>query len=51
MALKKKSFFTIPLLMKSFIDIEAFPTIPHLIDEVSNFKKFIEKGIILQVLH
>ena len=38
MALKKESFPTIPLLMKSFMDVEAVPTIPHLIKEVPNFK-------------
>ena len=45
MALKKESFPTIPLLMKSFMDVEAVPTIPHLIEEVPNFKKLIEDGI------
>ena len=45
MALKKVSFPTIPLLMKSFMDVEVVPTIPHLIEEVPNFKKFIENGI------
>ena len=45
MALKKESFPTIPLLMKSFMDIETISTIPHLIEEVPNFKKFIENGI------
>ena len=45
MTLKKESFPTILLLMKSFMDVEAVPTIPHLIEEVPNFKKFIENGI------
>ena len=45
MALKKESFSTIPLLMKSFMDVEAILTIPHLIEEVPDFKKFIEDGI------
>ena len=45
MALEKESFPTISLFMKSIMDIEAIPTIPHLIEEVPNFKKFIEKGI------
>ena len=45
MALKKESFPTILLLMKSFMDIETVPTIPHLIEKVPNFKKFIENGI------
>ena len=44
-ALKKESFPTILLLMKSFMDIKAIPTILHLIKEVPNFKKFIENGI------
>ena len=48
MALKKESFPTIPLLMKSFMDIEAVPTILHLIKEVPKFKKFIENGIVVQ---
>ena len=42
MKLKKENFSTIPLLMKSFMDVEAIPTIPHLIEEVANFKGFIE---------
>ena len=45
MALKKESFPTVPLLMKSFMDLEVVSTIPHLIEEVSDFKKFIENSI------
>lgn len=45
MALKKEDFPTIPLLMKSFMDNEAVPTIPHLIEEVPDFKSFISDGI------
>ena len=45
MALKKESFLTILLLMKLFMNVEAIPTIPCLIEEVPNFKKFIEDGI------
>ena len=41
MALRKESFPTIPLLMKSFMKNETVPTIPHLIQEVPDFKKFI----------
>ena len=33
------------MLMKSFMDVEAVPTIHHLIEEVPDFKKFIEDGI------
>ena len=45
MALKKESFPTIPMLMKSFMDVKAVPTIPYLIEEVPDFKKFIEENI------
>ena len=41
MALKKESFSTVPLLMKSFMDVESILTIPHLIEEVADFKGFI----------
>ena len=41
MALQKESFPTIPLLMKSFMKNETILTIPHLIQEVPAFKKFI----------
>ena len=41
MSLKKESFPTIPLLMKSLINLELVPTIPHLIEEVPNFKGFV----------
>jgi hypothetical protein len=45
MALKKEYFPTIPLLMKSFMEVESIPTIPHLIEEVPNFKGFIAEHI------
>ena len=48
MAPKKESFSTIPLLMKSFMDVEAIPTIHHLIEEVLDFKKFIEDDIAME---
>ena len=41
MALRKESFPTIPLFMKSFMKNETVSTIPHLIQEVLDFKKFI----------
>ena len=34
MLLKKENFPTIPALMKSFMNMESIPTIPHLIEEV-----------------
>ena len=45
MALKKQSVPTISLLMKSFMDVEAVPTILHLIKEIPDFKKLIKDGI------
>ena len=45
---KKESFPTIPLPMKSFMDVDAVPTVPHLIEEVPNFQKFIEDGIAME---
>jgi len=41
MQLKKENFPTIP----SFMDVDSMPTIPHLIEEVPNFKAFIEGSI------
>lgn len=45
MQLKKENFPTIPSLMKSFMDVDSVPTIPHLIEEVPDFKSFIEDSI------
>jgi hypothetical protein len=45
MLLKKDSFPTIPLLMKSFMEVESIPTIPHLIEEVPDFKGLIARCI------
>ena len=45
MLLRKENFPTIPLLMKSFMDVESIPTIPHLVEEVPDFKGFIEGSI------
>ena len=45
-ALRKESFPTIPLLMKSFMKNETVPTIAHLIQEVPDFKKFIADWIL-----
>ena len=46
MALRKESFPTIPLLMKSFMKNETVSTISHLIQEVPDFKKFIADWIL-----
>ena len=40
--LRRMDYPTLPLLMKSFMDIESQPVILHLIEEVPNFKKFVE---------
>jgi hypothetical protein len=45
MSLKKESFPTILLLIKSFMDVELVPTISHLIEEVPDFKRFIARYI------
>jgi hypothetical protein len=33
---------TLPMLMKSFMDVEKHHVIPHLIEEVPNFKAFVD---------
>jgi hypothetical protein len=40
-SLRKENFPTIPLLMKSFMEVESVPTILYRIEEVPNFKGFI----------
>ena len=40
--LRGTDYPTLPLLMKSFMDTESQLVIPHLIEEVPNFKKFVE---------
>ena len=40
--LKTRDYPTVPLLMKSFMDCETEPVIPHLIGEVPDFKSFVE---------
>jgi hypothetical protein len=41
MMLRKDNFPTIPLLMKSFMEVESISIILHLIKEVPDFKGFI----------
>ena len=45
MRLQKHDYPTMPLLMKSFMDGESIPMIPHLIKEVPDFKGFIDTFI------
>ena len=40
--LKTRDYPTVPLLMKSFMDCETELVIPHLIEEVPDFKSFVE---------
>ena len=46
MQLKKETFPTLPSLMKSFMDVDFIPTVPHLIEEVPDFKAFIEGSLL-----
>ena len=41
--LRETDYPTLPLLMKSFMDTKSRPVIPHLIEEVPDFKKFVER--------
>ena len=45
MKLREEHFPTIPLLMKSYMNLENVPVIPHMIKEVSDFKALIEPYI------
>ena len=40
--LRGTDYSTLPSLMKSFMDTESQPVISHLIEEVPDFKKFVE---------
>ena len=40
--LRENDYPTLPMLMKSFMDVETKPVIPHLIKEVPNFKAFVD---------
>jgi hypothetical protein len=42
---RKNDYPTLPTLMKSFMDAETEPIIPHLIEEVPNFKAFVDEWI------
>ena len=42
MKLHEEDFPTIHLLMKSYMDLDHMPLIPHMIEEVPNFKAFIK---------
>ena len=46
MKLHEEDFPTIPLLMKSYMDLDNVPVIPHLIEEVPDFKSFIKPFIL-----
>ena len=40
--LKSKDYPTLPKLMKSFMECESYPVIPHFIEEVPDFKSFVD---------
>ena len=40
--LKTNNYLTVPRLMKSFMECEAHPVIPHFIEEVPDFKRFVD---------
>ena len=42
MKLHEEDFPTILLLMKSYMDLDNVPVIPHIIEEILNFKAFIK---------
>ena len=41
MKLRQSDYPTISLLMKLFMDVDKIPVIPHLVEEVPDFKEFI----------
>lgn len=45
MRLREKDYPTLPLLMQSYMDMEEDAMIPHLVEEVPNFKAFIKPYI------
>ena len=45
MKLHENDYLTMPLLMKSFMDLDTTPIIPSLIEEVPDFKAFIQNCI------
>ena len=44
--LKTNNYPTVPRLMKSFMDCETHPVIPHLIEEVPDFKRFVQRYLV-----
>ena len=42
MKLHEEDFSTIPLFVKSYMDLDDVPVIPHMIEEISNFNVFIK---------
>ena len=45
MKLREENILAIPLLKKSYMDLDNVPIIPHMIEEVPDFKAFIEPYI------
>lgn len=51
MKLNEEKFSTISLLMKSYIDLNNTPVIPHMIEEIPNFKAFVKLYMLKVVDH
>ena len=49
MKLYEEDFPTISLLMKSYMDLDHMPVIPHMIEEIPNFKAFIKPYMLKEV--
>jgi hypothetical protein len=45
MDLREHNYPTIPLLMKSYKDMEKIPVIPHMIEELPNWKTYVSEHI------
>lgn len=46
MKLHEEDFFTIPLLMESYIDYDTTPVIPHLVEKILDFKAFMKPYVV-----
>jgi hypothetical protein len=49
--LRANDYPTLPMLMKSFMDAEKQHVIPHLIEEVSHFKAFVDGTSVVEMTH
>ena len=49
--LRENDYPTLPMLMKLFVDVESELVTPHLIEEVPNFKAFIDVTFVVAMAH